>query len=263
MSRRTSDLLEEMQGIFGGSFGDHPSMTESEDLDEGGFKQSAMRRNAPSDKGRVQSKKKRGADNLRSSRPRKKSKKAVKRAEKATRLRRKSKEDSGMKSFRDDQKKADDQKSSTDTRKKKEREGMKSFRDDQKKADAKKSKKPASDSSGGDSRSERDTRMVGRGGKKTARRHFPFKRSANLGPGPRGGHHDETKCWKCKCGNVYSDGCNCVASGKGENCPKKGTMKKISYTKDYKRKYNDEYHNWRAKQGGRVTQRLGSTRTAL
>jgi hypothetical protein len=95
---------------------------------------------------------------------------------------------------------------------------------------------------------------------KSSRRHFPFKRNANLGPGPRGDHHDETKCWKCKCGNVYSDGCNCVASGNGENCPDKGTTKKISYKKEYKRSYNNEYHAWRAKQGGAVTRRLGSTR---
>jgi hypothetical protein len=40
-------------------------------------------------------------------------------------------------------------------------------------------------------------------------------------------------------------------------------MKKISYDKGYKKKYNDEYHKWRAQQGGRATQRLGGTRTAL
>lgn len=95
---------------------------------------------------------------------------------------------------------------------------------------------------------------------KSGRRHFPFKRNANLGPGPRGSHHDETKCWKCKCGNIYSDGCNCVASGNGENCPTKGTTKKISFNKSYKHDYNNQYHAWRAKQGGAVTRRLGSTR---
>jgi hypothetical protein len=92
---------------------------------------------------------------------------------------------------------------------------------------------------------------------KSGQRHSPFKRNSNLGPGPRGAHHDQTKCWNCKCGNVYNDGCNCVASGRGENCPDKGTTKKISYTKSYKRDYNNEYHAWRAKQGGAVTKRIG------
>jgi len=97
-------------------------------------------------------------------------------------------------------------------------------------------------------------------GSSKGRRHFPFKRSANLGPGPRGSHHDETKCWKCKCGNVYKEGCNCVSSGSGENCPPKGTHKHITYHEGYKRPYNQEYHAWRARQGGAVTRRLGSTR---
>lgn len=98
---------------------------------------------------------------------------------------------------------------------------------------------------------------------KTPRRHFPFKRSSDLGPGPRGKKHRETKCWKCKCGNVYRDGCHCVATGSGANCPKKGTTKTISYTPSYKQAYNREYHAWRARQGARATQKLGATRTAL
>lgn len=98
---------------------------------------------------------------------------------------------------------------------------------------------------------------------KTPRRHFPFKRSSDLGPGPRGRKHRETKCWKCKCGNVYRDGCHCTSSGSGKNCPPKGTMKTISYTPSYKQAYNREYHAWRARQGARATQKLGATRTAL
>jgi len=117
-------------------------------------------------------------------------------------------------------------------------------------------KKTAEPSGGGTASSPK----AAAGASKAGRRHFPFKRNANLGPGPRGRHHDETKCWKCKCGNIYSDGCNCVSSGSGENCPEKGTTKKISYEKSYKRDYNNQYHAWRAKQGGAVTKRLGSTR---
>jgi hypothetical protein len=141
---------------------------------------------------------------------------------------------------------------------------MKDIRGEMDKSHKKSLEKKSASSSGGSG----DSKPAGRSGStassasKSGRRHFPFKRNANLGPGPRGDHHDETKCWKCKCGNIYSDGCNCVASGNGENCPTKGTTKKISYKKDYKKSYNDEYHAWRAKQGGAVTKRLGSTRAS-
>jgi hypothetical protein len=138
---------------------------------------------------------------------------------------------------------------------------MKDIRGEMDKSHAKHLAKKAAPSSGGGDSAQTDKKGSQQSSaSKSGRRHFPFKRNANLGPGPRGDHHDETKCWKCKCGNVYSDGCNCVASGNGENCPDKGTTKKISYKKEYKRSYNNEYHAWRAKQGGAVTRRLGSTR---
>lgn len=93
-------------------------------------------------------------------------------------------------------------------------------------------------------------------------RHHPFKRSANLGPGPRDRHHDETKCWKCSCpdGSYYPNKCTCRSTGKGKNCPPAGRVKKITIQKGYKKRYNDEYHAWRARQGGAVTARLGSAR---
>ena len=102
---------------------------------------------------------------------------------------------------------------------------------------------------------------------KSQQTHFPFKRSSDLGPTDiewvRGRKHRETKCWKCTCGNVYRDGCHCVASGSGKNCPSKGTVKTISYSSSYKQRYNRAYHAWRAKQGARATQKLGATRTAI
>jgi hypothetical protein len=128
------------------------------------------------------------------------------------------------------------------------------------KSAAKKSAAGHDTSGGGEGKSQERKGSQASSASKSGKRHFPFKRNANLGPGPRGEHHDETKCWKCKCGNIYSDGCNCISSGNGENCPDKGTHKKISYDKGYKRDYNNQYHAWRARQGGAVTRRLGSTR---
>ena len=90
-------------------------------------------------------------------------------------------------------------------------------------------------------------------------KHFPFKRSANLGKGPLNQYHDETKCWKCKCGNIYSTGCRCIGTGKSQDC-KKGEVRQVSVDKPAKQAYNRLYHKWRAKQGGAVTGRLGATR---
>jgi hypothetical protein len=79
--------------------------------------------------------------------------------------------------------------------------------------------------------------------------HHPFKRRANLGPGPKGKHHDQTKYWKCSCPDgAYK---KCICKGK------KGETKKITIKKDYHRAYNRIYHKWRAGQGGAVTGRLG------
>jgi len=236
-----------MQDIFGNSFGDS-------ELSEGpGLKQGKMRKPMPSPKGQVRGK---GDMPFRSGK-KGKNKGSMK----------KSKRRGGSASLKAVHKAAS--KAATPNpddpgQQKKDKEAFRTMMKSgpkkqlKKKSDAGIGPSASSDKGEGGGRSSR-----GQGGKKSARRHFPFKRSANLGPGPRGRSHDETKCWKCKCGNVYSDGCSCVASGKGANCPDKGTIKKIKYKKDYKRTYNDEYHAWRAKQGGRVTQKLGATRTAL
>lgn len=234
MSNRADELLTEMQQVFGPSFG----TGEDDPFDEGwaGDKLKAAGKAAG-----------RGL------------RRAVKRV--FGRKKKKEKESKRDTTSKRGTKKADHSKS-------------KKFEKDVDKAKAKVSRKPdlkvvkkddgdakgPSSLGGGGSRQEKPQQVLG---KKSARRHFPFKRSANLGPGPRNRHHDETKCWNCKCGNVYREGCRCAASGKGENCPPKGTIKKISFKPGYKRAYNREYHMWRAKQGGRVTQRLGATRTAL
>jgi len=242
MSRRASDLLQEMQGIFGGSFGhaDQRSLTESEEISEA---PRPMPKSHPSPKGLL-SKGKDLPTRSGKSGMTMKAKKVMKAAAAAAKDDPKHKE-----------KQAGDEKRFQDV--------MKDIRGEMDKSHQKSLAKKASPSSGGDGDSSKS--QVRKGSQasstsKSGKRHFPFKRNANLGPGPRGQHHDETKCWKCKCGNIYSDGCNCVSSGSGENCPDKGTHKKISYDKGYKRDYNNQYHAWRAKQGGAVTKRLGSTR---
>lgn len=89
-------------------------------------------------------------------------------------------------------------------------------------------------------------------------RHNPFKHSPNLGTGPgtppgfrpvQGKrHHDERKCWNCKCGNVYDKGCECIGTGKTKDCPK-GHSKHVQIHKDYRHAYNDMYHAWRRGEG--------------
>lgn len=88
--------------------------------------------------------------------------------------------------------------------------------------------------------------------------HNPFKHSPNLGTGPGTPpgfhpvhgkrHHDERKCWNCKCGNVYEKGCECVGTGKTKDCPK-GHVKHVQIHKDYRHAYNDMYHAWERGEG--------------
>jgi hypothetical protein len=238
MSRRASELLEEMQGIFGDSFGDAygGSLTESEEISEAPRPMPARH---PSPKGLLSKGKDLPTRHGKSGMTLK-----AKKAMKASSAHAKKKDAEGSERFH---------------------AAMKDIRGEMDKSHKKSLEKkaaPASDSPGGEGKSQERKGSQASAASKSGRRHFPFKRNANLGPGPRGDHHDETKCWKCKCGNIYSDGCNCIASGNGENCPDKGTHKKISYNKGYKRDYNNEYHAWRAKQGGAVTRRLGSTRAS-
>ena len=237
---KASDLLEEMKGIFGGAFGQTTSPSLISEA------QRPMPTQNRSDKGLVKGKKGGFAPSGRGEKSKTGTTITAKKVMKAAA--RAAKDDPSHK-----QKQADDEKRFQGV--------MKDIRGEMDKSHQKSlAKKAAPSTSGGDSSAVDKKGSQASSASKSGRRHFPFKRNANLGPGPRGDHHDETKCWKCKCGNVYSDGCNCVASGNGENCPDKGTTKKISYKKEYKRSYNNEYHAWRAKQGGAVTKRLGSTR---
>lgn len=105
----------------------------------------------------------------------------------------------------------------------------------------------------------------GGGGGGGGGQHTPFKRSPNLGKGPgtppgfkkvRGKvYHDQVKCWKCSCGDVYKDGCRCVGTGATEDCPS-GKIKKVKIKYGYRQAYNKMYHKWRGDQGGQVTARI-------
>lgn len=76
------------------------------------------------------------------------------------------------------------------------------------------------------------------------RGHNPFKRKPHLGKGPLSGEMHQTKCWSCRCGNVYTQGCKCTAIGRGANCPT-GKEKKVKIHKPYRDAYNSLYHHWR------------------
>lgn len=234
---KSSDLLNEMKGIFGGSFGQTGASLISE-------AQRPMPSRQASEKGLLSKKKGGMVPSGRGEKSKTGStitkKKLMKAAAKTHKSDPKHKE-----------KQADDEKKFQGV--------MKDIRGEMDKSHQKSdAKKKAAAPSGGSSTSSPSGKAGG--ATKGAGRHNPFKRSPNLGKGPRGRNHDETKCWKCKCGNVYADGCDCVASGSGEKCPDKGTEKHIKYDRGYKKKYNDDYHAWRAGKGGDVTRRLGSTR---
>lgn len=236
---KSSDLLDEMKGIFGGSFGQTGASLISE-------AQRPKPSSQPSDKGLLAKKKGGALHGNEKSGLRLKDKRAMK-----------SKKSGDEKKFQGVMK---------DIRGEMDKSKQKS---DAKKADSKKSddKSASGASSGSSSGGKPGGKPGGKSGGGGGRsQHYPFKRSPNLGEGPRHTHHDETKCWKCSCANggTYAkgpnNGCICHSSGKGDKCPPAGTKKKITIKADYHRAYNDEYHPWRAAQGGAVTKRLGSTR---
>jgi hypothetical protein len=258
MNKRTHNLLDDMQAIFG-SFGSDTSLSESE-LDER-KKGVQLGRQQPGG-GRVGGKKggggpggsRRGKERPAGGRKRRefdmRSAKKVSRAAAAA--------------ARDNPKSKERQKGDEERYK----AVMKDIHKDVEKSSKKSSKTRGAEASAGTGGSGGggDTHKAQRAGKTTTKQgksqHFPFKRSPNLGPGPRSRHHDETKCWSCgECSKpVWKSGCKCTSSGKGRNCPPKGTVKQIKYKKSYKDKYNMDYHQWRRDQGGRVTARLGATR---
>jgi hypothetical protein len=249
MKKRISDLLNEMQGIFGGSFGsDAGSLTESHELSEGpGRRQGkpAMNRPMPSDKGKVKGKG--GGRNFPGrGKSGKKSSKAsgYGSAEKISRLAKAA----SMKN-KDPKKQADQEKR------------YKRAVD----AEAgKKSKGGGGITGTSDKRDTTDRKASpgGSGGKKNN----PFRNSSSRGkgpgapktgkqmgePGPMQKQDSKTGCWNCDCkGGTYAkDGCECTSSGSGKNCPPKGTVKMIKIKQSYHRAYNDHYHAWKRKHGG-------------
>jgi hypothetical protein len=243
MSKRSTDLYEEMQTIFGASFS--PTVTPlNESLDEGAkHARGRDMRPQPSGKNAVSKtmRKQSGHPGV----PRKPSKRQRERDAKA------------------DKKKSSDAKYRKDAEAKG-KKGPDDFRKDwdEKHAARSKSKaKPDSkskDKSGGGGGASGETSS-----RKSSSGHDPFKNSSNLGKGPGTpkGHtgtgprkHNATGCWDCTCpGNVYSSGCNCKSSGNGANCPPKGTLKHIKYKSNYKRAYNDLYHAWRGDKDKRAS----------
>lgn len=236
MSKRSTDLFEEMQSIFGASFS--PTVTSlNESLDEGAkHARGRDMRPQPSGKNAI-SKRQRDRTGYKSV-PRKESQRA--------KARRTAKE--GDKYRKDSEAKG--------------KQGVDDFRKDWDAKHAARSKSKADskskpkDKSGGGSSGEASSRKSSSG-------HDPFKNSSNLGKGPGTpkGHtgtgprkHNATGCWDCTCpGNVYSSGCNCKSSGNGANCPPKGTLKHIKYKSTYKRAYNDLYHAWRGNKDKRAS----------
>lgn len=244
MSKRASDLLQEMQGIFGGVFGSASSLTESADISE-----------------------------ARRAMPGKNADKRMAFGKKGGHAPPDRKEKTGL-SF----KKRKEMKAASAKQKEQDAEGSKRFHDVMKDihAEVDKShkkhleKKAAKDAKGGSSRAGAGggggAGKASGGGGGGGGRHNPFKRSSSLPATDMKFHyvepeeirpHHETKCWNCKCGNIYTAGCKCVASGNGAKCPDKGTIKHIHVDKGYRKRYNDAYHKWRGAQGGGVTRRLG------
>lgn len=85
--------------------------------------------------------------------------------------------------------------------------------------------------------------------------HDPFKRHHSLGPGPRSGSLEKAKCWKCSCGNIYTDGCRCVGTGKDETCPE-GHVKHTIVKYGWKQQYNHDFHGWEKKHGKNLSHRV-------
>lgn len=230
MSRRSRDLFEEMQDIFGESF--NPvveSLTES--LDEGAkHARGGHMRPQPSSRSNSISSRQRGQSGHKSV-PRKESQRSKKRkAEK--------------------EKKAAARAKSNKDRDAAQQRGVDKFLSDPEVRGAK-----VSDGKTKASVGRLSPKGKGGGGSQDKSKgtsaanseHHPFKNKTNLGKGPRGSYLNKTKCWNCTCpGNIYDSGCNCKSSGQGPNCPEKGTLKKIKYSQSYKKSYNDEYHAWRA-----------------
>lgn len=80
-----------------------------------------------------------------------------------------------------------------------------------------------------------------------ASKHYPFKRKAHIGPGPRKGTNSKRRIFNCKCGNY-----KCLCKVKGKKKPKKVVIKR-----DYKKTYNAEYRAWLKKKKGKGKKKAG------
>jgi len=255
MKNRTTDLLNEMQSIFGGSFGSNPgSLTESHELSEGpGRRQGkpAMNRPMPSDKGKVKGKgggrdfpgRTRGKEDKKSSGVGsnfdRRSAGKISKLAKAAALKNK-----------DPNKQQDQEKSyqrALDSLRGKKSKGGASGGAETARSDRKDPEKQASSGGGGKKNNpfrNSNSRGKGPGAPKTGKQ---------MGePGPMQKQDSKTGCWDCSCkGGTYAEGgCECTSSGSGKNCPPKGTVKMIKIKQSYHRAYNDHYHAWKRKHGG-------------
>ncbi len=70
--------------------------------------------------------------------------------------------------------------------------------------------------------------------------HHPFKRSANLGPGPRKTKRSLRDRWECKWIAPYKQECKWVGDPSDKSMTKRET-KTIKVKPDWKREYNKEY----------------------
>lgn len=95
-----------------------------------------------------------------------------------------------------------------------------------------------------------------------SRSHYPFRRSGDLGPGPRGRKLSEVRDWKCrkpKGGKKYEQICTYV----GSDPELRGTKKRIIRKKKAKSAYEAQYRAWLGVHGPRFANvsRTGYRRT--
>lgn len=202
MSKRISDLLQEMQGIFGNGFG-HAMKRLAEDH-EFVEAQRPMPKGTPSKKG-VLAKKKGGMLPARGGKHglTLKAKRALKAREKENEKR----YQDVMKHIRGEmdksQKKAAEKKA------------------------AKVSEKPSVGTGGGGHAQNpfRHAKTIGIGPRKHSKR-----------------SETKCWSCKCKEGTYSPKGCTCTSSGRGKNCPPAGTVKMIKIKETYHQKYNRDHH---------------------
>ena len=72
-----------------------------------------------------------------------------------------------------------------------------------------------------------------------ASKHYPFKRKAKLGPGPRKRINKKSRRFNCKCSKY-----KCLCKVKGKKKPKT-----VVIDRGYKKAYNAEYRAWLKKKG--------------